>query len=79
MTDIAGDALRLFIERAERLLEEKKGISDDIRDIFAEAKGSGYDAAIMREMIKRRAMDRQKLAEREALIELYSQQLGLDF
>lgn len=77
--DIAGDALRLFIERAERLIEERKGISDDIRDVFLEAKSTGYDPAIMKEMIKRRAMDRQKLAEREALIETYSIQLGLEF
>lgn len=73
------DQLRLFIERAERLLEERKGISDDIRDVFAEAKSTGFDPAIMKEMIKRRAMDRAKLAEREALIETYSIQLGLEF
>lgn len=79
MTQAANDQLRLFIERAERLLEEKKGISEDIRDVFLEAKGQGFDPAIMKEVIKRRAMDRQKLAEREALIETYSIQLGLEF
>lgn len=79
MSDIAADALRLFIERAERLIDERKGISDDIKDVFLEAKSSGFDPAIMKEMIKRRAMDRQKLAEREALIETYSIQLGLEF
>lgn len=76
---VSADTLRLFIERAERLLEEKKGISEDIRDVFLEAKGQGFDPAIMKEVIKRRAMDRQKLAEREALIETYSIQLGLEF
>ena len=73
------DQLRLFIERAERMLEEAKGIRDDLKDIYLEAKSQGYDPAIMKEIIKRRAMDRQKLAEREALIETYSAQLGLSF
>ena len=71
------DMLRLFIERAERLLEEAKGLRDDIKDVFLEAKGQGYDPVIMKEMIKRRAMDKQALAEREALIEAYSIQLNL--
>lgn len=75
----AAQQLRLLIERIERLSEERKGISDDIRDVFLEAKSTGFDPAIMKEMIKRRAMDRQKLAEREALIETYSIQLGLEF
>src|SRR3546814_12775601 len=66
MSDNAAAMLRQYIERAERLLEERKGISDDIRDVFAEAKSQGFDPAIMKEMIKRRAIDRQKLAEREA-------------
>lgn len=79
MSDSTADQLRLLIERAERLIEERKGISDDIRDVFLEAKSTGFDPAIMKEMIKRRAMDRQKLAEREALIETYSIQLGLEF
>lgn len=80
MTDnVAADQLRLLIERAERLIEERKGISDDIKDVFLEAKSTGFDPAIMKEMIKRRAMDKQKLAEREALIETYSIQLGLEF
>lgn len=79
MSDTAPEILKQYIERAERLLEEKKGISEDIRDVFAEAKSQGLDPSIMKEVIKRRAMDRQKLAEREALIETYSIQLGLDF
>lgn len=77
MTEATDDMLRLFVERAERLLGERKGISEDIRDVFLEAKGQGYHPDIMKEMIKRRAMDRNKLAEREALIETYSIQLGL--
>lgn len=77
MTDnVSAEQLRQYIERCERLLEERKGISDDIRDVYAEAKSQGFDPAIMREMIKRRAMDRQKLQEREHLIETYQLALG---
>ena len=78
MTEATDDRLRLLIERIERLTEERKGISDDIKDVFSEAKATGYDPAIMKEVIKRRAMDRDKLREREALIETYSIQLGLE-
>ncbi len=73
----AADMLRLFIERIERLAEEKKGIADDMRDVYAEAKSQGYDPAIMRECIKMRKMDRDKREEREMLIETYGSQLGL--
>lgn len=79
MAQATDDRLRLLIERVERLSEEEKGIRDDKKDVFQEAKSAGYDPAVMREIIKRRAMDRDKLAEREALIELYSVQLGLEF
>ncbi len=79
LTESKDDRLRLLIERAERLIEEKKGIAEDIKDVFGEAKAVGYDPAIMREMIKRRAMNRDKLREREMLIETYSIQLGLEF
>lgn len=71
--------LRQHIEAAERLIEERKGLNEDLKERFQLAKAEGFDPAIMKEMIKRRAMDRQKLAEREALIETYSVQLGLDF
>lgn len=75
--NVAADQLRLFIERVERLSEEKKGIADDIRDVFAEAKGQGYDPATMRQIIKERAMDKDKRDEREALLETYRAALGL--
>ncbi|TCM21505.1 uncharacterized protein (UPF0335 family) [Novosphingobium sp. PhB165] len=71
--------LRQHIEAAERLIEERKGLNEDIKERFSLAKAEGFDPVIMKEMIKRRAMDRQKLAEREALIETYSVQLGLEF
>lgn len=78
MTDnTTADQLRLLVERIERLTEEKKGISDDIRDVYAEAKSVGFDAPAIRECIKLRAMDRDKRAEKEALVELYGTQLGL--
>ena len=71
------DQLRLLAERIERLTEEKKGISDDIRDVYAEAKSSGFDPKILRIVIRDRAMDRDARAERDALVEVYSVQLGL--
>ncbi len=81
MTDDSTTAkiLRQHIEAVERLLEERKGLNEDINERFSLAKAEGFDPVIMKEMIKRRAMDREKLAEREALIETYSVQLGLEF
>ena len=79
MSDIANDALRLFIERIERLEEEKKGVADDIRDVYAEAKSNGYDPKIMREVVRLRKMEANARRERQALIETYGAQLGLDF
>lgn len=75
----ADDRLRLLIERAERLDEEKKGIADDIKDVFMEAKAVGYDPKIMREIIKLRAMKPDDLRERDALIETYRNAIGLSF
>jgi uncharacterized protein (UPF0335 family) len=71
------DRLRLLIERIERLEEEKKGISDDIRDVYAEAKAVGYDARIMREVVKLRKMNPDDRAERDAILEIYRCALGL--
>ncbi len=74
---MTNNQLKLFVERIERLSEEKKGIAEDIRDVFAEAKGQGYDPKIMREVIKERAMDKDARDEREALLDLYRSALGL--
>jgi uncharacterized protein (UPF0335 family) len=71
------DRLRLLIERVERLDEERKGISDDIRDVYAEAKAVGYDAKIMREIVKLRRMKPDDRAEMEAILETYKCALGL--
>jgi len=78
MTDtIAAEQLRLFIERIERLEEEKKGMSDDIRDVYAEAKGQGYDTKTMRAIIRLRKMEKHARDEAEALLDTYKAALGL--
>lgn len=74
---LANDQLRLYIERIERLEEEKKGIADDIRDVYSEAKSQGFDPKIMRECVRLRKMEAQARQEREALIQTYGAQLGL--
>ncbi len=72
------DRLRLLIERIERLEEEKKGIADDIRDVYMEAKAVGYDPKIMREIVKLRKMKPDDRAERDMLLETYRIAIGLD-
>ena len=71
------DRLRLLIERVERLEEEKKGIADDIRDVFGEAKAVGYDTKIMRQVLRLRKMDPNARAEMETLLDVYKCALGL--
>lgn len=75
---IAADRLSSFIERIERLEEEKKGIQDDIKDVYAEAKGTGFDPKIMRKIISIRKQDKDTRQEQEALLDLYKQALGID-
>ena len=77
MADSADDRLRLLIERVERLEEEKKGISDDIKDVYSEAKAVGYDTRAMREMVKLRKMSREDREETEAIRDTYARALGL--
>lgn len=74
---IAGEQLRLFLERIERLQEEKKGIGDDIRDVFSEAKSQGFDTKIMKKLIKLRAQSEDDRAEEAALLETYARAIGL--
>jgi len=71
------DRLRLLIERVERLEEEKKGIADDIRDVYAEAKAVGYDAKIMRQIVRLRKMPPDDRREMETVLDLYKAALGL--
>jgi len=78
MTDtVAAEQLRLFIERIERLEEEKKGMADDIRDVYAEAKSQGYDSKTMRAIVRLRKMEKHARDEAEALLETYKAALGL--
>lgn len=70
--------LRLLIERVERLEEEKKGIADDIRDVYAEAKAVGYDTKIMRQIVKLRKMAPDARKEMEMILDTYKSSLGLD-
>lgn len=78
MSETTDDRLRLFIERAERLTEEKKGISDDIRDVFAEAKAVGYDPKAMRAIIKLRAMKPDDRAAQDMILDTYKCALGME-
>jgi uncharacterized protein (UPF0335 family) len=71
------DQLRLFIERIERMEEEKKGVGDDIRDTYNEAKAQGYDTKIMRQVIKLRKMSKDDRMEMEAVLDVYKAALGL--
>lgn len=71
------DRLRLLIERVERLEEEKKGIGDDIRDVYAEAKAVGYDSKIMRKVVALRKLAPDDRREQEAILELYKAALGM--
>lgn len=75
---IAGDQLKSYIERVERLEEEKSILTTDIREVFAEAKGNGYDVKIMRQLIKLRKMDRDEVAEQETLLDLYKRAIGME-
>lgn len=81
MTDntggVAADQLRAFVERIERLEEEKKCITDDIKDVFGEAKGNGFDVKILRLVLKIRKMDPARREEDEAILDLYLSALGM--
>lgn len=74
---IAGERLRSFVERIERLEEEKKALSDDIRDIYAEAKGGGFDVKVLRQLIRLRKMDAGDRDEMEQVLDLYKRALGM--
>lgn len=77
VSNIAADRLRNYIERVERLEEEKKTISDDIKDVYGEAKADGYDPKAMRAIVKMRKEDPDKRAEREAVLDTYLAALGM--
>lgn len=74
---VAGDQLRSFIERIERLEEEKANIAADIREVFAEAKGTGFDIKALRGIIKLRKMEAAEREEQEHMLDLYRRVMGL--
>jgi len=74
---VAGERLKSFIERVERLEEEKKALADDIRDVYSEAKANGFEVKVMRQIVKIRKMDKDDLDEQEALLETYMRALGM--
>lgn len=76
---VAADQLRGFIERIERLEEEKKGIADDIKDVFSEAKSNGYDPKAMRIILRVRRMETHVRQEQAAVVETYANALGLQW
>jgi uncharacterized protein (UPF0335 family) len=76
-TRFAKDQLKAIIERIERLEEEKKAISDDIRDVYAEAKGNGFDVKALRTIVRMRRQDANERAEAEAILETYLQAMGM--
>ena len=76
---VAQDMIRAFIERIERMEEEKKAISDDIKEIYAEAKGNGFDTKVLRTIIRLRKQDASERMEQEALLELYMAALGMQY
>lgn len=76
--NVAADQLRLLIERVERLEEEKKGISDDISDIYSEAKATGYDPKIMKQIVRLRKMQPHDRQEMEAILQTYLAALGME-
>jgi len=79
MAETTDDRLRLLIERIERLEEEKKGIGDDIKDVYLEAKAVGYDVKTIKEIVKLRKMEPDARRERETLLDVYMAALGMDY
>lgn len=76
-TRFAKDQLKAFIERVERLEEEKKALSDDIRDVYAEAKGNGFDVPSLRTIVRLRKMETTERQERQAILDTYMHALGM--
>ena len=76
--NVSAEQLKLFIERIETLEEEKRGIADDIKDTYSEAKANGYDVKTMRAIVRLRKMDNNARAEMEALLDTYKAALGLE-
>lgn len=76
--NVAADQLRLFLERIERLEDEKKGIGDDIKDVYLEAKANGYDTKIMKAVVRIRKMPAHERQEYDAVLATYLSALGME-
>lgn len=76
-TGAGAEQLQQYIERVERLEEEKRALMADIKDVYAEAKATGFEPKIMRQIVKMRSMDRDLLSEQDALLDVYRDALGL--
>jgi uncharacterized protein (UPF0335 family) len=74
---VAADQLKAFIERIERLEEEKAGLAGDLREVYAEAKGNGFDTKVLRKIVSIRKKDFAERQEEEAILDLYMQALGM--
>lgn len=80
MSDVGGvaaDRLKSFIERIERLEEEKAGLTNDMREVYSEAKAAGFDTKIMRQVVRLRKMEQSDREEQETVLEVYKQALGM--
>lgn len=78
MTNATAAQLKAFIERIERMEEERRGLSDDIKDIYAEAKGNGFDAKVLRKIVAIRKQDQNERREQEEILGLYMQAIGME-
>lgn len=78
ITNATAQQLKAFVERVERLEEEKKGISDDIKDVYAEAKGNGFDIKVLRKIVSIRKQDANERKEQDEILSLYLQALGME-
>lgn len=76
---VAADQLKSFVERLERLEEEKSTIADDMKDVYAEAKANGFDVKVLRQVIRIRKQDKAEREEMEAILDLYMQALGMGY
>jgi len=76
-TGVAAAELKQFVERIERLEEEKKAIADDVRDVYAELKGRGFETKVVRQIVKIRKQDHAERKEMEAILDLYMQALNM--
>ena len=75
---ISGERLRSFVKRIEKLEEDKAAVSEDLKEVYSEAKGTGFDPAILRQVVRLRKVELDKRREREELLELYKSVLGME-